>query len=173
MALEPGKEILQTEQQAGRAWAERRVAFARLLQTTRHPAGMVLVLFGLLLHAFRRHLGRRHLARICLGVVPLVLVVGAVVVAVFQIVLPSSDNTANEAKASAALVGKCLPKSGGHYSSTTVPCTSPKAAVRVASVVPSTPGSPYCPVGTQAMELAYPGVRYPHIECVQPVGPAG
>jgi hypothetical protein len=106
-------------------------------------------------------------------VVPLLLVVGAVVVAIFQIVVPSGDNTAKETKASAALLGQCLPKSGGHFSSHPVPCTSPKAAVKVVSVIPSSPGSPPCPSGTQAVELAYPGVRYPHIECVRPVPPGG
>ena len=106
-------------------------------------------------------------------IVPVVLIVGAVVVAVFQSVLPSSNNTAKEAKAAAALQGRCLSKSGGHFSSAPVACDSPKAAVKVVSVIPSTPGSPPCPSGTQAVELAYPGVRYPHIECVQPVTGAG
>ena len=106
-------------------------------------------------------------------IVPLVIVVGAVIVAIFQIALPSNDDAAKEARASAALMGECLPKSGGHYSSKPVPCTSPKAAVKVVGVIPSTPGSPSCPAGTQAVELAYPGVKYPHIECVRPVPPAG
>ena len=107
-------------------------------------------------------------------IVPAVLVVGAVIVAVFQSVLPSSSNTAKEAKASAALLGQCLAKAGSHgYGSKPVACTSPQAAVKVVRVIPSTPGSPLCPAGTTGVELAYPGVRYLHIECVTPVKPAG
>lgn len=107
-------------------------------------------------------------------IVPAVLIVGAVVVAIFQSVLPSSNNTAKEAKAAAALEGKCLPKEGSHgFGATPVPCDSPKAAVKVVQVIPSTPGSPLCPAGTTGVELAYPGVRYLHIECVSPVRAGG
>ena len=82
--------------------------------------------------------------------------------------------TQREAKASAALLGKCLAQAGtsaGHptYSASPVACTSPKAAVKVVLVLTSTPGSPLCPTGTQHMELAYAGVKHPHIECVQPI----
>jgi hypothetical protein len=104
--------------------------------------------------------------------VPLALVVAAVVIAVLQAVLPSPSNTAKEAAAAEALAGKCLPRRGSGFSGHPVPCTSPSAAVRVVSVLPSTPGSPLCPAGTRGVELAYPGVRYPHIECVVPVHPA-
>ena len=103
-------------------------------------------------------------------IVPAVLILVAVVVAIFQSVLPSSSNTAKEAKASAALLGKCLAKEGtGGFSGNAVPCGSPKAAVKVVEVVPSAPGSPTCPPATSAVELFYPGVRHLHIECVVPV----
>jgi hypothetical protein len=107
-------------------------------------------------------------------IVPLVIVVGAVTVAIIQAVSPSGNNAAKEAQASAALLGKCLAKnSKGGFSGQPVDCASPHAAVRVVRVIPSTPGSPLCPPGTTAVELAYPGVRYPHIECVEPVAPRG
>ncbi|HET9059182.1 MAG TPA: hypothetical protein VFN61_04620 [Acidimicrobiales bacterium] len=102
-------------------------------------------------------------------IVPAVLVTAAVVVAIVQSLAPSGNNTAREAKASAALLGHCLPKSSQGFSSTPVACNSPKAAVKVVKVIPSTPGSPLCPAGTRGVELAYPGVRYLHIECVTPV----
>ena len=106
--------------------------------------------------------------------IPAALIAVAVVVAIFQTLLPSSNNTAKEAKASAALLGKCLAKEGSHgFSAKPVPCDSPKAAVKVVQVIPSTPGSPLCPAGTTGVELGYPGVRYLHIECVVPVKPAG
>lgn len=106
-------------------------------------------------------------------IVPAVLVVGAIVVAIFQTVLPSSNNAAKEAKTSAALLGKCLEKGSHGFSSKPVPCSSPKAAVKVAQVISSTPGSPLCPPGSTGVELVYPGVRYLHIECVVPVKAAG
>ena len=104
-------------------------------------------------------------------VIPLVLVLAAVVVAVLQAVLPSGNAVKKEAAASAALLGKCLAQNGsegGHpkYSTKAVSCTSTKASVRVVKVIPSTPGSPPCPNGTVGVEIPYPGVRYPHIECV-------
>ena len=107
-------------------------------------------------------------------VVPAVLVAVAVIVAIFQSTLPSGNNTAKEAKASAALLGQCLARNGtanGHprYSTSTVPCTSPKAAVKVVAVLPSTPGSPLCPSGTTGVEIPYAGVQYPHVECLAPV----
>jgi hypothetical protein len=104
--------------------------------------------------------------------VPVVLVVAAVVVAIFQSVLPSSHNASKEAKASAALLGKCLAKnSHGGFSSHPVDCGSPKAAVKVVRVLP--PGSPLCPTGTRGVELPYPGVNDVHIECVEPVASTG
>ncbi len=107
-------------------------------------------------------------------IIPIVLVLAAVVIAVLQATLPSSNAVKNEAKASAALLGKCLSQSGtaeGHpkYSTKTVPCTSTAAKVRVVKVIPSTPGSPLCPAGTIGVEIPYPGVQYPHVECVVPV----
>lgn len=105
--------------------------------------------------------------------VPLVLVLSAVVIAVLQATLPSGNSVKEEAAASAALLGKCLPQSGtadGHpkYSTKAVACDSPSARVRVIKIVPSSPGSPLCPSGTTGVEIPYPGVRYPHIECVVP-----
>jgi hypothetical protein len=111
-------------------------------------------------------------------VIPLVLVVAAVVLAVVQVLRPSGDPVAKEAKASEAMLGKCLAQHGtidGHpkYSSTPVPCDSAEAAVKVVKVIPSAPGSPLCPGGTVGVELLYNGVKYPHIECVQALHPAG
>ena len=107
-------------------------------------------------------------------IVPAVLIIAAVVIAVLQSVLPSSNNTAKEATASAALLGKCLAKAGSHgFSADPVPCSSPKASVKVVKVVASNPGSPLCPTGTTGVELPYPGVRYLHIECVASVPPTG
>ena len=104
-------------------------------------------------------------------IIPVALVVVAVIVAVVQATLPSGNNVKKEAAASAALLGRCLPQSGtadGHpkYSTKTVPCDSRSARVRVVQVVPSNPGSPLCPTGTTGVEIPYPGVQYPHIECV-------
>jgi hypothetical protein len=106
-------------------------------------------------------------------VVPIVLTVAVVAIAVDQALQPSSNNGATEAKASAALLGKCLSQSGtalGHakYSSQPVSCSSPRAAMKVVDVLPSTPGSPLCPAGTTGVELPYAGVRYLDIECLQP-----
>jgi hypothetical protein len=106
--------------------------------------------------------------------VPVVLTVAVVVIAVFQALRPSGNQVEKEAKASAALLGKCLGQSGsalGHpkYSSSPVPCSSQKAAVKVVAVLPSTPGSPLCPAGTVGVELPYAGVKFLHIECVEPV----
>jgi len=108
--------------------------------------------------------------------IPLILVVVAVVIAVVQVVRPSGNQTTKEAAASKALLGKCLAQhgtSGGHpkYTSTTVPCDSSSASVKVVAVIPSTPGSALCAAGTTGVELPYPGVQYPHIMCVQPVRP--
>ncbi|MBV9662196.1 MAG: hypothetical protein JO337_13665, partial [Acidimicrobiales bacterium] len=55
------------------------------------------------------------------------------------------------------------------YSTNTVPCSSPQAAVKVTDVLPTTPGSPSCPAGTTGMELGYAGVTHPHVLCVQPL----
>jgi hypothetical protein len=107
-------------------------------------------------------------------IVPAVLIAAAVVVAVLQALLPSGNNTAKEAKASAALLGQCLAREGNRgFSANPVPCSSAKAAVKVVKVVPSNAGSPLCPPGTNGVELPYAGVRYLHIECVSPVPAAG
>lgn len=111
-------------------------------------------------------------------VVPLILTVVAVAIAIVQVLRPAGDPVAQEAKASAAMLGRCLAQhgtTGGHprYSSTSVPCGSPTAAVKVVTVIPTTPGSPLCPPGTTGMELLYNGVRYPHVECTQPLHPGG
>jgi hypothetical protein len=107
--------------------------------------------------------------------IPLVITIAVVIIAVLQVVGPSSNNVKKEASASAAMLGKCLSQDGtalGHpkYSSIAVSCTSPKASVKVVKVVPSTPGSPLCPAGTTGVELPYAGVQYPHVECLGPVG---
>ncbi len=106
-------------------------------------------------------------------IVPAVLIVAAVVVAIFQTVLPSADNSAKEARNSAALLGKCLAKSGStSFSTKPVPCDSTKAAIKVVAVVPSDPPTP-CPAGTKAVMFEMAGVAHPHIECVVPVQPPG
>jgi hypothetical protein len=103
-------------------------------------------------------------------IIPAVLVVVAVVVAILQTVAPSGSNTSKEARASAALLGRCLARSGSGFKAAPVACTSAEAAVKVVSVIPSTPGSPLCPSATRAVEIPYAGVKYLHIECVEPVG---
>jgi hypothetical protein len=110
--------------------------------------------------------------------IPIVFIAAVVVIAVVQALRPSGHQANAEAKASAALLGKCLAQhgvSGGHqqYTATPVPCDSPTAAVRVAEVIPSTPGSPICPPGTTGMVLPYPGVRYLHVLCIEPVRAGG
>jgi hypothetical protein len=102
-------------------------------------------------------------------VVPVVLVGGATIVAIWQATASSPNNTAKEAAASAALVGHCLAKSGGHFTSATVPCDSSKAAVKVVSVVPTEPPTA-CPAGTVGVEFVMAGVSHPHVECVAPLG---
>jgi hypothetical protein len=100
--------------------------------------------------------------------VPVALVAFGVIVAVAQADRSSAgDPAVKEAAASAALLGKCLPRSGSTYSSQPVACTSPKAAVRIVEVLP--PGSPLCPTGTVGIELPYPGVTSPHVECAKPL----
>ncbi len=106
--------------------------------------------------------------------IPIVLVVVVLVIAVVQALRPSGSQAHKEAKATAALLGKCLAQdgtSGGHpkYSATPVPCDAPNAAVRVVEVVPSTPGSSLCPASSVGVELPYPGVRYLHVLCIEPV----
>jgi hypothetical protein len=106
--------------------------------------------------------------------VPIVLVLAACAVGIVQ-ALKSSPNPVTAEKAAAAkLLGKCLAVKGsdhGHpaYSPSPVSCGLPVADVRVVKVLPGTPGSPHCSAGTTAFKLSYPGVRYPHVECVEPV----
>ena len=106
--------------------------------------------------------------------VPVAVTVLVVVIAVVQVMRPSTNNVGKEAAATAALLGKCLARTGtaeGHpkYSADPVPCTSSTAAVEVVQVVASTPGSPPCPGGTTGFERFYEGVQYPHILCLKPL----
>jgi hypothetical protein len=110
--------------------------------------------------------------------VPVALAVFVVVVGTYQATKSTSDPVRAEAHAAAALVGKCLTRSGTvggrpGYKSSPVPCELPVADVKVRSVLPGTPGSPSCPTGSTAVQLSYPGVRYPHVECVTPVPKGG
>jgi hypothetical protein len=105
--------------------------------------------------------------------IPVVLIVVVLLIAVVQGLRPSGSQAHKEAHATAALLGKCLAQDGsadGHpkYSAKPVPCDSAKAAVRVVDVVSSTPGSPACPSRATGVVLPYPGVRYPHILCIEP-----
>jgi hypothetical protein len=105
--------------------------------------------------------------------------IGAVVVvlvAIWQVTRTSGGQESKESRATAALQGKCLAQHGtldGHprYSATPVPCDSPSASVKVAQVLPTTPGSPVCPAGTTGFEIPYAGVQYPHVLCLQPLPP--
>ena len=106
-------------------------------------------------------------------IVPVVLVVGAVLVALFQVTAPSPDHSAAEAKAAEALLGKCLARSGNGFKSDPVPCDSAQAAVKVMKVVASTGATVTCPAGTTGVELFYPGVTHLHVECVMPVPHSG
>jgi len=106
--------------------------------------------------------------------VPIAVTVLVVVVAVVQVMNPSSNNVNKEAAATAALLGKCLARSGtaeGHpkYSPHPVPCPSSAAAARVVQVLPNRPGGPECPSGTVGYEFGYEGVQYPHILCLEPL----
>ena len=110
--------------------------------------------------------------------IPVVLIVAALAIAVIQGLRPSASQAHKEAKATAALLDQCLPQKGvtngrPQYSATPVPCDSPTAAVRVVSVIPSTPGSPLCPANTVGVELPYPGVRYPHVLCIETIRKPG
>lgn len=104
--------------------------------------------------------------------IPVVVVVVGLVIAVVQGLRPSANQAHKEAKATAALLHKCLPQTGiaagrPQYSATPVPCDSATAAVRVVSVIPSNSGGAVCPTNTVGVELPYPGVRYPHILCIE------
>ncbi len=112
-------------------------------------------------------------------VVPVVLVAFAVVVGVTQALRSgSTSQVSDEAKAAEKLLDQCLVQNGTvgglpAYRPKAVSCGAPGATLKVIQVLPGTPGGPSCPAGTTAVQLAYPGVRYPHIECTQPLTPAG
>jgi len=106
--------------------------------------------------------------------VPIVLVVGVCVIGILQATRSNPNPVASEKAAAAKLVGRCLSQKGtaeGHpaYSSSPVSCELPVAAVKVVEVLSGTPGSPRCPAAMTAVRLTYPGVRYPHVECVTAV----
>jgi len=106
--------------------------------------------------------------------IPLIGAAVVVVVAIWQVTRTSTGQESKETVATAALLGKCLSRHGsldGHprYSSKPVPCDSPSASVKVAEVLPTTPGSPACPAGTTGFEIPYAGVQYPHVLCLAPV----
>jgi hypothetical protein len=107
-------------------------------------------------------------------IVPIVLVIAVCVIGVLQATKSTTNPVASEKAAAEKLVGKCLAEKGtdqGHpaYSPSPVPCELPVADVKVKEVLPGMPGSPRCPAGTTAVQLSYRGVRYPHVECVEPV----
>ncbi|MDQ6840415.1 MAG: hypothetical protein M3137_19285 [Actinomycetota bacterium] len=109
---------------------------------------------------------------------PVALIAFIVVVGAVQATSGAGSQGPAEAKASAKLVGQCLRQNGvagGHprYSATAVRCGSPGASVRVVRVLSGTPGAPVCPTGETGLSLPYPGVRYPHVECVVTAFPGG
>jgi hypothetical protein len=109
--------------------------------------------------------------------IPVVFIVAVLAIAIFQGLRPSASQAHKEAKATAALLNKCLPQKGTvdgrpQYSATPVPCDSATAAVRVVSVVPSGPGGAVCPADTVGVEVPYPGVRYPHVLCIEAMHPS-
>jgi hypothetical protein len=107
--------------------------------------------------------------------VPIGLVVLVLVVGVIQATRDKPPSAVSLEKASTAkLLGRCLVADGSadgqaRYEATSVPCTSPRASVKVVKVLPGSPGSPACPAGTTTVRIAYPGVTFPHRECVRPV----
>ena len=110
--------------------------------------------------------------------IPLIATVVVVVIAIVQVLRPSSNAVRNETASTQAMLGKCLAQHGtedGHprYSPTPVACSSPSASMKVVAVVASRPGSPLCPADTTGYELLYPGVQYPHILCLTPVQQGG
>jgi hypothetical protein len=106
---------------------------------------------------------------------PVALIAFIVVIGLIQATSGSGGQDSAETKASAKLAGQCLHQNGtaaGHprYSATAVACGSPQASVKVVRVLPGTPGAPACGPGETGLSLPYPGVRYPHVECVVPAG---
>jgi hypothetical protein len=111
-------------------------------------------------------------------IVPIVLAVAIIAIGIVQAARPGPSQAKAESKAAAKLLGTCLRQdgvTGGHprYASGPVPCSAPNASVKVVSVLPGTPGAPSCPDGQSSVQLAYPGVRYPHVECVVALQPTG
>jgi hypothetical protein len=109
--------------------------------------------------------------------VPVVLIVAVTIIAIIQASrggAPSPSSVASEKAAAEKLLDQCLVAgtSGGQLriESQPVPCSSHQASVRVVQVLPGTPGSPSCPVGTFTVRLAYPGVAHPHQLCVKRLG---
>lgn len=106
--------------------------------------------------------------------VPLGLFVVIIVFGAIQATSGSGGLASDEAKASSHLVGRCLRQNGtagGHprYSAKGLPCATPGVSVKVVRVLPGTPNSPACRAGETGLALPYPGVPYPHVECVVPV----
>ena len=110
--------------------------------------------------------------------IPLIVTVLVVVIAIVQVLRPSSSAVKDEARTTEAMLGKCLAQHGsenGHprYSPTPVSCSSPSASVKVVQVVASNPGSVLCPPTTTGYEQLYPGVQYPHVLCLESVPNGG
>jgi len=107
--------------------------------------------------------------------VPIGLVVLVLIIGVVQATRDKAPSAASLEKTSTAkLLGKCLVADGTadgqpRYDAGSVACTSAQASVKVIKVLPGTPGSPACPTDTTTVRIAYPGVTFPHRECVQPV----
>ncbi len=104
--------------------------------------------------------------------IPTLLVVAAVLYAVYQGVTPSANQSASQAKQAQALVGKCLVANGtfdGHprYSATPVSCSSAKATAKVVSAIPSYPPGQLCPAGTVGVEIADLNAVHPYVECIR------
>ncbi|MBO0729270.1 MAG: hypothetical protein J2P57_08420, partial [Acidimicrobiaceae bacterium] len=107
-------------------------------------------------------------------IVPVVLVVVALVIALVQVLGPSSSNaTTDEAAAASKLVGQCLKHNNDpHFPYALVACSDRNAAVKVVAAVPTTSGSTRsCPAGTTGLPHYFPGVAHPHLLCLQPVRP--
>lgn len=104
---------------------------------------------------------------------PVILVLGVVVVAIWQGTHPALRASAGDIAQAKALDGKCLARSGGtaalpQYSPTPVSCSSARAAVQVMAVlVPGAKGQPSaCPRGDAAVRVVQPGVQGEPVECV-------
>jgi hypothetical protein len=110
--------------------------------------------------------------------VPLAFFIAILIIGLLALRQSPGDQARAEAQAAANLAGMCLKQTGtsaGHptYSPTPVPCTASDAAVKVARVLPGTPGSPGCATGETGFSLPYAGVRYPHVLCTVVVAHGG